>query len=76
MTIRRPHRTASINRSAASLTPGSSDALAELMRDALSDRKRLSGMGEHAYRVVADEINIETMAESFVHAMRCAAGQA
>lgn len=58
------------------VTPDNSDALAELMSEALANRPRLRKMGTHAYRIVAEEINIETMADVFVEAMRCATGQA
>lgn len=45
------------------------DALVAAMKDALSDTARLRRMGEESYRIVKEEINIETMAETFVTAL-------
>ena len=49
---------------------GDLDALLAAMRQALQDRRKLRAMGEASYRIVADEINIEKMVESFVRALK------
>jgi glycosyltransferase involved in cell wall biosynthesis len=51
------------------ISPGDLDALVAAMKDALSDTARLRRMGEEAYRIVREEINIERMAETFVAAL-------
>jgi len=45
------------------------DALVATMKDALSDVARLRKMGQEAYRIVQEEINIEKMVEVFVSAL-------
>ena len=44
-------------------------ALVSTMKNALSDVARLRRMGEEAYRIVREEINIEKMVETFVRAL-------
>jgi glycosyltransferase involved in cell wall biosynthesis len=51
------------------IPPDNFDALASTMKDALSDVARLRAMGEESYRIVAEEINIEKMVETFVKAL-------
>lgn len=48
---------------------GDFDALVSTMEDALSDVTRLREMGKESYRIVAEEINIEKMVETFVEAL-------
>ena len=57
------------------IPPGNFDALLNTMRDALSDAARLKRMGEEAYRIVKEEINIETMAGTFVTALNALTGK-
>ena len=57
------------------VTPDSSDALAKLIEEAISDRARLREMGKHAYKIVAEEINIENMVEVFIRVLRQITGQ-
>lgn len=45
------------------------DALVSTMKNALSDRARLRRMGEESFRIVSQEINLEKMVETFVHAL-------
>lgn len=45
-------------------------ALANTLRQALEDIPRLRRMGMASYHIVAQEINLETMAQAFVHAVR------
>jgi len=51
------------------IPPDNFDALLSTMKDALSDAARLRRMGEESYRIVKEDINIETMAETFVQAL-------
>ncbi len=51
------------------------DALLLTMKDALSDIARLRRMGEESYRIVKDEINIETMVTTFVKALNALTGK-
>lgn len=51
------------------IPPDDFEALVAAMKDALSDTARLRRMGEESYRIVKEEINIETMAEAFVTAL-------
>lgn len=44
-------------------------ALIESLSSALSDPVRLRRMGEESYKIVQEEINVETMAASFVNAL-------
>ena len=48
---------------------GDRESLVSALREALSDPARLRGMGCEAYRIVSEEINVEKMVESFVHAL-------
>lgn len=45
------------------------DALVSTMKNALSDRARLREMGKESFRIVAEEINIQKMVETFVTAL-------
>lgn len=45
------------------------EALAGLLREALSDVSRLRRMGTESYRIVAEEINLEKMAGAFMQAL-------
>lgn len=51
------------------IPPEDYPALVETMRLALSDMPRLRKMGAASYRIVAEEINLESMAESFIKAL-------
>jgi glycosyltransferase involved in cell wall biosynthesis len=51
------------------ITPDDYDDLARAMREALSDPLRLRRMGDESYRIVAEEINLESMAAAFVGAL-------
>ena len=51
------------------IPPDDFDALISTMKDALSDVARLRKMGKASYRIVKEEINIETMVEVFVTAL-------
>jgi glycosyltransferase involved in cell wall biosynthesis len=57
------------------IPPGDFDSLLNTMKDALSDEVRLRRMGEESYRIVRDEINIETMAGTFVTALNAQTGK-
>jgi glycosyltransferase involved in cell wall biosynthesis len=48
------------------IPPDDLESLKEVLRLALSDPARLRRMGEEAYRVVAEEVNIEEMVRVFV----------
>jgi len=50
------------------------DALVFTMKEALSDVARLRRMGEESYRIVAEEINIEKMVETFVELLNKLSG--
>ena len=45
------------------------EALVAALKDTLSDRARLRTMGAESYRIVAEEINLEKMVETFVEAL-------
>ncbi len=47
------------------LPPGDEEALAESLKDALSDPARLRRMGRESYRIVFEEANLERMVEVF-----------
>jgi glycosyltransferase involved in cell wall biosynthesis len=49
--------------------PDDFGALVSTLKEALSDVRRLRRMGEESYRIVKEEINIETMVETFVKAL-------
>ena len=51
------------------IPPEDFEALASTIKDAFSDVARLRKMGEASYRIVAEEINIEKMVETFVRAL-------
>jgi len=42
--------------------------LANLLKDALSDVRRLRRMGEASFRIVSEEVNLEAMVEAFTRA--------
>ena len=46
------------------------EALAETIKEALADAKRLRTMGAESYRIVSEEINLERMVGVFVEAVR------
>lgn len=52
------------------IPPDDEAALADTLRLALSDLKRLRKMGEESYRIAAEEINVEKMVEAFVRALK------
>ena len=54
------------------IPPDDQQALAEVLRLALSDPVRLQQMGSAAYRVVAEEVNVEAMVRVFVEALQSA----
>lgn len=54
------------------LPPGDGAALAAAMQTALADISRLRQMGAESYRIVSEEINLETMVASFSDAIRAA----
>jgi glycosyltransferase involved in cell wall biosynthesis len=49
--------------------PDDVQALTGLLKQALSDPARLRKMGNASFRIVADEINIDKMAEEFIRAL-------
>lgn len=51
------------------IKPGSQDSLNGALKDALSDPSRLRRMGTESYRIARDEVNLESMADQFVHAL-------
>ena len=51
------------------IPPEDYGALVRVMREALSDVGRLRRMGAESRRIVAEEINLETMVETFVRAL-------
>ena len=51
------------------IEPENYSALVSTMKNALSDVARLREMGKWSFRIVAEEINIEKMAEAFVRAL-------
>ena len=52
------------------LTSTTDEALSKLMQIALSDIARLRRMGAASYRIVSQEINLETMVDAFARAIR------
>jgi glycosyltransferase involved in cell wall biosynthesis len=57
------------------IPPGGFEALLATMKDALSDAARLRRMGQESYRIVKEEINIETMVAAFVTALNTLTGK-
>ncbi len=51
------------------IPPGDLQELVDALRDALSDVHRLRQMGQESFRIVREEINLETMVETFVRAL-------
>ncbi len=51
------------------IPPDDLGALTATLKDALSDIHRLRAMGAESWRIVAEEINVEKMAEIFVEAL-------
>ncbi|MGB9640312.1 MAG: glycosyltransferase family 4 protein, partial [Anaerolineales bacterium] len=47
------------------------DALQKALQEALSDIRGLRKKGLESYRIVAEEINVEKMAETFISAIEC-----
>ncbi len=54
--------------------PGDLTALTETIRQALNDVPRLRGMGMESFRIVQQEINLETMVDSFIQAVNTVTG--
>jgi len=54
--------------------PGDGQALAETLRDALSNVSRLRRMGRESFRIVAEEANIERMVSVFIQAIETVMG--
>jgi glycosyltransferase involved in cell wall biosynthesis len=50
--------------------PGNEQALIQALQTALTDVPRLRRMGTEAYRVVAEEVNLEKMVEAFLQILR------
>jgi glycosyltransferase involved in cell wall biosynthesis len=51
------------------ITPDDYDELAHALREALSDPLRLRRLGDESYRIVTEEINLESMVTAFVDAL-------
>lgn len=51
------------------IRPGDQRSLNAALVDALSNPERLRRMGRESYRITAEEINLEQMAASFIHAI-------
>jgi glycosyltransferase involved in cell wall biosynthesis len=51
------------------IEPENYEVLLSAMKNALSDTARLREMGKESYRIVAEEINIQKMAENFIRAL-------
>jgi glycosyltransferase involved in cell wall biosynthesis len=51
------------------IPPDDYQALARALRAALSDRERLRRMGDESFRIVSEEINLETMVSTFITAL-------
>lgn len=56
--------------------PGDEAGLAAILNQAQADRPRLAAMGDESARVVAEEVNIQTMAATFVKAVTSLARRA
>jgi glycosyltransferase involved in cell wall biosynthesis len=56
------------------IPPGDLAALAGVLEQALADIPRLRRMGVEAFRIVAEEINLETMAQAFATSVEQVAG--
>ena len=57
------------------IAPDDYDELARALREALSDPLRLRRMGDESFRVVAEEINLESMVRAFVDALNAVEGR-
>jgi glycosyltransferase involved in cell wall biosynthesis len=57
------------------IPPGDPAALVHILETALTNIPRLRRMGAESYRIVAEEINIETMVEIFIQAVNFALGK-
>jgi glycosyltransferase involved in cell wall biosynthesis len=55
------------------VSPGDKQALTQALQTALSDIPKLRQMGREAYRIVAEEVNLEKMVESFLRVLRAVA---
>ncbi len=51
------------------ILPNDLPSLIAAIQNALADPARLRRMGAESYRIVAQEVNLESMAEAFVHAL-------
>ncbi len=54
------------------IPPDDYDALARTLQTALSDTPRLRRMGQESFRIVSEEINLETMVQVFLAALQSA----
>ena len=54
--------------------PGDLDAFQAALADALSDAGRLRHMGSESFRIVREEINLESMADTFIEALNTVRG--
>ncbi len=52
------------------IAPEDESALVDTLREALSDMGRLRSMGAESFRIVAQEINVEKMVETFIMALQ------
>jgi glycosyltransferase involved in cell wall biosynthesis len=52
------------------IPPGNQEGFTAVLRDALYDLPRLREMGAESFRIVFEEINLETMVTSFVEALK------
>ncbi len=57
------------------IAPDDLEALKDALKLALSDSARLRRMGNEAYRVVAEEVNLEAMVRVFLDALRVVSGE-
>ncbi|MEN4013036.1 MAG: glycosyltransferase [Bellilinea sp.] len=58
------------------LPPGDLPALTDALQQALTDPARLRRMGLESYRMVREQVNLETMLAAFARAIHCAARRA
>jgi glycosyltransferase involved in cell wall biosynthesis len=56
------------------IAAGDQDGLIQTMREMLSDPTQLRAMGAHSYKIIRDEINLETMAQVFLNAIEFVSG--
>jgi glycosyltransferase involved in cell wall biosynthesis len=56
------------------IAPDDLEALKDVLKLALSDPAHLRRMGQEAYRVVAEDVNVEAMVRVFLDALRVVKG--